>query len=240
MRVPTGGPFRSDDHLSSRTMKSLPALLVSISLVAGAGFVVETRRVSAKSAQANAVEDAPAATPGGKTHRPTVAMVAAAAKVGGTNAPPFLVVAPGGKALSQADLSASRPLVLVFVQDGCPCSEAEQPFLNVLRDAYGDRAEFAAVFDGDAPAATRWATANHARFTMLPDPSLELVRRYGVECSTCVVLVDRGGKVAKAWPGYSAEMLHDLNDRLAVAGGVVKRPLTFAGAPPEMHSGCSY
>jgi hypothetical protein len=100
-------------------MKSIPAFLVYILLVAGAGIAVEARRVPAKSA-----------------HRPTDAMLVT--KVERTVAPP-LRPAPGGKTLSTDDLSASRPLVLVFVQDGCPCSERLQPFLNVLRDAYEER-----------------------------------------------------------------------------------------------------
>ena len=221
-------------------MKSFPALLVYAFLVAGVGIVIEARRSATKSAQAIAAEDALGATSREKTHRPTAAMLAAAAKAGGTSAPPFLVVAPDGKTISTAALATSRPLLLVFVKDGCPCNEAEQPFLNLLRDTYGDRAEFAAVFDGDAVAARRWATANLTRFTMLPDPSMELVRRYGVENSAYVVLVSPGGKVAKAWPGFSDEMLQTLNDRLGETGGGVKRLLTFVGAPSEMYTGCPY
>jgi peroxiredoxin len=209
-------------------MKSLPALFVYVLLVAGIGLVVKAPRDD-ESPRAKTAEGVSVATTREKSHQPTPAMLESADKAAGAVAVPCL-----------ADLTSSRPLVLVFVKDGCPCSEAAQPFLNALRDAYGDRANFAAVFDGDGDAATRWAKANHARFTMLPDPSLELVRRYGVENSLYIALVSPGGKVAKAWPGYSAEMLQDLGHRLGKTGDGVKRILTFVGAPDHMYSGCPY
>jgi peroxiredoxin len=151
----------------------------------------------------------------------------------------FVVQGHDGRTYASDDLARDRPLVLVFVQGGCPCSGDLQPYLNALHAAYGARVAFAAVFDGDA-AAGRWAAANGVRFPLLLDPESGIVRSYGVESSTQVVLVGRGGRLALRWPGYSPASLRDLGRRLAWSTGLEERRLDLSNLSDEMHTGCSY
>jgi hypothetical protein len=74
------------------------------------------------------------------------------------------VTAPAGRAEATdgsyydiKELTRDGPAILVFIEDGCPCSQAAQPFFNLLFDAYGEHARFFGVFDGDVTAAKKWA-----------------------------------------------------------------------------------
>ncbi len=192
--------------------------------------------------EGSAATPAPATTPVPVpvTHRATPSMLTAARESEGKEADTFRATAADGASYTLGDLTMSRPLVLVFIKDGCPCSESAQPFLNRLHEVYGTRARFAGVIDSDAESATRWASANGVPFPLLLDPGLEIVRRYRVENSAYVVLVGAGGRVEKAWPGYSTDMLRDLGQRLSRMTGLPERLIHLAGAPGEMYSGCPY
>jgi len=211
------------------------SIYVALAVVVGA---IARSHFAAKTATREGSGDVAAAIP--EKHRVTVAMLAAAEKSEGQGTSSFRAPTADGTICTLADLAMSRPLVLVFIKDGCPCSEAAQPFLNRLHELYGAGAQFAGVIDADAAAARRWAAANRVAFPLLLDPELEVVRRYGAENSAYVALIGRGGKVLKAWPGYSADMLRELGRRLAEMTGAPERLLALADAPQEMYSGCPY
>lgn len=217
--------------------KNAIVVFTYLALAAGLGVVVLSR--SATRGGPSAPVDA-AAAPVPVTHRATPSMLSSARESEGKDANSFRAEAADGTTYTLGDLTMSRPLVLVFIKDGCPCSESAQPFLNRLHEVYGSRARFAGVIDSDAPSATRWGSANGVPFPLLLDPGLEIVRRYGVENSAYVVLVGAGGKVEKAWPGYSTNMLRELGQRLSRMTGLPERLLQLADAPAEMYSGCPY
>ena len=52
-------------------------------------------------------------------------------------APPFVADDADGRSHSLDDLCRDGPAVLVFVQDGCPCSERVQVTVNSLHEIYG-------------------------------------------------------------------------------------------------------
>lgn len=217
-------------------MMKYPTVLACVCLALVLGLTAHSR-LAAKSVPTGG-GSSPAPAPEG--HRVTQAMLAAAKESERQGAPSFRVRAADGTTRTLEDLAGSRPLVLFFIQDGCPCSESAQPFFNRLHQLYGGGAQFVGVIDAEAAAARDWAAANRAAFPLLLDPRLEIVRRYGAKRSTYVALIGRGGMVLKVWPGYSGEMLRDLGRRLAEAAGSVEQPLVVADAPQEMHSGCPY
>ena len=123
------------------------------------------------------------------------------------------------------ELTKDGPVVLVFIKDGCPCSEAAQPFFNLLFDAYGKHARFFGIFDGDVTVARKWAKHNLVGFPILSDPDLRTVHEYKAENSAYVALIAKGGRIEKLWPGYSAEMLADAAARLARLTGFIAKPI---------------
>ena len=128
----------------------------------------------------------------------------------------------------------------MFIKDGCPCSQAAQPFFNLLFDAYGEKAHFFGVFDGGMASARNWAERHQAAFPLLSDPDLLTVHRYKAENSAYIALIAKGGRIEKLWPGYSIDMLADAGARLARLTGVDPRPIDVHEAPTEMTTGCPY
>lgn len=173
-------------------------------------------------------------------HRVTARMLGMAGEASGMWARPFVAPAGDGGAYSLSELTNSRPLVLLFIKEGCPCSESAQPFFNRLHEAYGDRANFAGVIDGDVEAARAWGMLNRVPFPILADPGLEIVRGFAVRNSAYAVLVGNGGRVEKMWPGYSAAVIEELSGEIARLAHSDRRLIAAADAPAEMYSGCPY
>ncbi len=133
-----------------------------------------------------------------------------------------------------------RPLVVIFIKDGCPCSTSAEPFFRRLHFAYGDRATFLGVIDGGPSSARRWADDHHTPFPVLADPGTAWARAFGAESSAYVAVVAPGGQVEALWPGYSAPMLVELGATIARLAGVAPVPVEAADAPAELYTGCPF
>ena len=70
--------------------------------------------------------------------------------------------------------------------------------------------------------------------------NLAIIQSYKVDASAYVVLVAPGGRVLKAWPGYSGEMLLELGQRIARLTGQTEQLLVVRDAPKELYAGCPY
>ena len=145
-----------------------------------------------------------------------------------------------GRSHSPASDSKGRPLVLFFLQDGCPCSEAADHYFRRLQAAYGTRANFLGVIDGEMATALDWAASHDTRHPILADPGRKIIAACGAERSAYVMLVGRGGAVEALWPGYSSKMLEELGSRLARLAGGSEVALDTRGAPAELVSGCPF
>jgi hypothetical protein len=143
-----------------------------------------------------------------------------------------------------------RPLVLIFIKKGCPCSVEMEPFFQRLARAYGDVAHFAGVIDGDVGAAHRYAGANATPYPILADPERQIIHRFRAENGAYVALVAPPGE-AKAgapgeptidclWPGCSAEMLIQMGQRISARAGVAVRSLDVSSAPGAAVTGCPF
>lgn len=172
-------------------------------------------------------------------HMVTEEMADASRAMADRPAPPFVASSWDGGRFELADLLRRGPVVLTFIKDGCPCSEAAQPLFNQLYAAYPSAA-FLGVVDVGGGAARRWAERLRISYPMLTDPDLEVVRDYGVENSAYVVVIDLQGRIVKHWPGYSASMLRDLGSTLAALTGTAEQPLNLSEAPDQEYSGCPF
>lgn len=161
-------------------------------------------------------------------HPVTRRMQAAAKTAAGRPAPPLPGVAWG------------RPIVLFFIQDGCPCSEAAEPYFQRLAAAYGAHVRFFGIVEGEPDVADRWRREHQTPYPVLADPERAIIRGSRAERSAYTVLITADGVVERLWPGYSAAMLRDLGARLADAVGIDQSDLDLEGAPEVLTSGCPF
>jgi peroxiredoxin len=133
-----------------------------------------------------------------------------------------------------------RPLVVVFLKAGCPCSPEMEPFFHRLHRLYQDPVRFAAVIDGPDDVARAYAADNRVPYPVLADPAKTLIRHYHAENSAYVVLIDPRGRIDALWPGVSADMMHELGRRAARLAGVAEAPVDTRGLPAALTTGCPF
>ncbi|MFO0956598.1 MAG: redoxin domain-containing protein [Isosphaeraceae bacterium] len=176
-----------------------------------------------------------------ESHKVTEAMQAAADEAAGAPAPAFRSL-DGDR--DEHDLGAAdyqgKPVVLIFIKDGCPCSLAMQPFFNQLARSYGDKIRFLGVIDGEPELAKFWGNARAVPYPILADPDMDIIRDYGVSNSAYLALIDPEHRLEMLWPGVSKAMLGEVNRRLAQVAGRAPGAIDTADAPSELYSGCPY
>jgi hypothetical protein len=140
-----------------------------------------------------------------------------------------------------------RPLLLVFIKQGCPCSVELEPFFHRLERAYSDVVRVAGVIDAEVPTARRYAEANATPYPILADPQRQLIHRLRAENGAYVALLALPGVGAPAgpaidslWPGCSAEMFTQMGRRIAVTVGVAERSLVVSDLPSAAVTGCPF
>jgi peroxiredoxin len=180
--------------------------------------------------------------PASSSHPVTPAMVAAAGAKSGSRVPEISLEGSDGRMSSIAEIAGYRPAVLIFIKDGCPCSELAEPYFQRLHAIYGVHAAFVGVIDGDAAVARSWAGRHQSPspFPVLADPDQSVIRACGAERSAYVALVAPGGAIDRLWPGYSAEMLAELKSQLAARTGLPESPIENKDAPKALSSGCAF
>lgn len=216
-------------------MKRLPLALL----------IVASATVGGLYAWARIRSELPTGTPeplvieGPSKHLATPEMATASRAMTGRPAPEFTKPDSDGQTHRLGEMLRGGPVLLTFIKQGCPCSEAAQSFFNELHAAY-PKVSMWGVFDQDGGKAEEWAGRFHVAYPLLIDPDGELVRDYGVENSAYVVLIGRQGGIEKHWPGYSESMLRELGSLMARMTDSPERPLALADAPEDLYTGCPY
>ena len=176
---------------------------------------------------------------GEEKHRVTPEMAEAGLEFLGKSATSFSKTSLDGRVQSLDELVRRGPAVLTFIKKGCPCSEAAQPLFNHVKAAYPE-VPILGVIDADVTGAKRWSNRFRAEYPLLPDPGLELMRAYGIQNSTYVVLIDSSSRIVGYWPGFSRDMLEELGRKLATLTGLPVRAFDVSDAPDELYSGCPF
>lgn len=164
--------------------------------------------------------------------------LSAAERLARQPAEPIATTAHDGTSFRWPDAANSRPLALVFVKAGCPCSEEFEPHFRRLHTAYGDVVTFAAVVDGDVPAAREFVDRVRLPYPALADPAGDLGRRFHARNGGYLALLTATGTVDSLWPGCSTDLFADLGRHLAASAGVAERPLDLTGLPGAAVTGC--
>jgi hypothetical protein len=152
----------------------------------------------------------------------------------------LVVTTADGRRLDWPALSEGAALVVIFVKGGCPCSVQFEPYFHRLFEAYGKRARFLAVIDGDPSTALRYAGENSVPYPVVADPEEALIRRFEAKNGGYAALLDPQGVIVGFWPGFSAGAMTELGHRLSVLAGVAERPIATAGLPGTLTSGCPF
>lgn len=138
------------------------------------------------------------------------------------------------------ELSAGKPVVVVFVKAGCPCSIEFEPYFHRVAMTYPDAIRFVTIINGDVPTAQRFATDNHVSYPVLADESHTLIKRFHAKHGATVVLLSPSGKREAHWPGCSREMMRELSERIAQMSGVREQQIDLTGLPSALTAGCAY
>jgi thiol-disulfide isomerase/thioredoxin len=107
-----------------------------------------------------------------------------------------------GKPLTGSEMWEERPVVLFFFASWCTECARLQPGLVQLAERYRDRVLFVGVAGEDKEEALATYLDEHeVPYPVGIDQRLRVWRSYGVREPPHPVVVSRGGRVVKGWPG---------------------------------------
>lgn len=156
-------------------------------------------------------------------------------------APSFSLADSTGTTWTLASLTKGKPLYLYFIINDCPCSETAEPHFQRLYSLYKGRVNFAAVIGSGQKIAAKWVKDYKSPYPVLADPDLKAVHAFGAKHSVYNLLITPEGKIDTMWPGYSQDMLRDINAHLAASIGLTDPPaFDTYDAPLKLTSGCFF
>lgn len=173
-------------------------------------------------------------------HPVTEKMMAETAEKAKKVAPGFTLKDTEGKEVTIGSPSAPRPQFVYFVLDGCPCSFDAEPLFQKLSRRYQGKVDFVAVTNAGQTKAHQWHTQMLVPYSVVPDPKLEVIKAYEAVSSVYSALVTKDGKIEKMWPGYSQDILKEMNAEFAKISGVKEEPFDPEFAPKERATGCAF
>lgn len=176
----------------------------------------------------------------GEDHPVTAQMAKVAREMGGAPAVPFDAVDLDGKSVSLASLTKSKPLVLFFVELQCPCCKGAKPYIDRIQDYCRDVCNVVGVIDTDPRMARLWSQAVRPEFPIIADPKMQIIRSFQAQRGVYTTLVAPGGRIVKAYPGYSQDMLHEISEKIERLAGIAHRKMPVQPAPKRMTSGCIF
>ncbi len=133
-----------------------------------------------------------------------------------------------------------RPQFILFILDGCPCSIDAQPLFNSLSKQWKDKVDFYGVIDSDQKKGRAWTQDYRPSFPVVSDSKKEIIKAYEAKQSVYCALVSTEGKIVKMWPGYSQDMMKEMNDMIGKEVGAEAKPFDAKYAPNQKTSGCYY
>lgn len=135
---------------------------------------------------------------------------------------------------------SGKPQFVLFILDGCPCSVDAQPLFNRFYRHFGGSVDFIGVTNGDMAKARDWKIRYSVPFPVVPDPSLKIIHAFKAKHSVYSSLVGKEGTLAKVWPGYSYDMMIEMNKVISKLAGVNAKPFDPTYAPREKATGCAF
>ena len=121
-----------------------------------------------------------------------------------------------GTAVSGPELWRERPVVLFFFASWCGTCARQQAQMTELAMRYTDRAVFLGIAGEDEHASVAsYLDAHRVPYPVTIDPDLGVWRNYAVREPPHVVVISKGGRVVRGWPGGArADLVADTLDEL--------------------------
>lgn len=133
-----------------------------------------------------------------------------------------------------------KPQFVYFIKEGCPCSFDAEPILNSLYKHLGKKVDFVAIINQDQEGAKKWSGAMLPPYPVVADPKLEMITAFKIKSSVYGVLLDNEGRIVKMWPGYSKNILSEMNKVMSAEAGVEVKPFDSLYAPKPDTAGCDF
>lgn len=213
--------------LSKALVMVLGALAVSCAQVNGAG--------SSSTNAAEVVTD-----PGAPKHPVTEQMELETRALANMAPGKISLLDQDGQSHTLASEDSPRPQYVLFIKDGCPCSIEAQPIFNKLAKKFQGKVDFLGIIDVDLVKAKKYATDYKAAFPVLVDPDQKFIGAMKAKASVYNGLLARNGHLVRFWPGYSRDLLAEINETLAKAAGIPATKYDPEYAPVRKTSGCSF
>lgn len=176
-----------------------------------------------------------------KTDHPiTAAMTQASDSASGVKAHEFSELDDKGYSVDLDELTKEKPVVLFFIEAGCPCSKEATPFFNQLQTAFGDACKVVGVINSDQATARQWVNQVGAKFSVVSDLGGKVIKSYGAQSSVYTTLVAKGGTISRTYPGYGREMLTEIGAKIVKMTSAKPQGLDFSAAPAKLTAGCPY
>ncbi len=166
--------------------------------------------------------------------------VASMEKQAKTMAPEFEAADVNGDQVSLRKASASKPVLIFFIQRDCPCSKEAAPFISQLAEHYRGRFTVVGVIDSNARDAKAWILETGAKFTVVPDPQQAIIHAYKAPTANYLTMVDARGRIYKSYPGVGRTILTDLNIHIAAQTKHAAMTTKFDSAPKKPVIGCTF
>ncbi len=223
----------------------IPTWVLVASVVATGGVlvynVVSAPRPNTDDAPVAEIISSAANSYGAPRHPVTEDMKKRAAAMDGQKLADMTLPDDTGKPVQVAEILKAKPTLFLGIKDGCPCNLESQHFFNDLYDHYGSKIGFYGVMDADEKVAKLFKESLLMEFPVLCSPKeTKIFEALGTEQSVYTTLVNQDGVIIRQWPGYSKQILSEINDELAKLSGLERVSMDLTMAPEEPTSGCFY
>ena len=136
-------------------------------------------------------------------------------------APEFSLRLVDATPVTGADLWDTRPVVLWFFASWCTTCGEQQADLTALAERYGDSVAFLGIAGEDEPEAlAAYLDEHEVPYAVALDDDLAVWRSYAVREPPQVVVIAKGGRVVRGWPGgASRALIVETLESLVTRGG---------------------
>ena len=136
-------------------------------------------------------------------------------------APGFSLELVDGTPITGAELWERRAVVLAFFASWCTTCAEQQADLTALAERYGDSVAFLGIAGEDEPEAlAAYLDEHEVAYAVALDDDLAVWRSYAVREPPQVVVIAKGGRVVRGWPGgASRALIVETLDSLVTRGG---------------------
>ena len=152
----------------------------------------------------------------------------------------FTLTTDEGASVALSSFWKEKPVVLVMMKDGCPCTMEAQPHFNDLASQFGKDINFVGVIDADKETASKFRADFSCPFPVLSSPNTDFFKLWRSKQSVYTFVIGVGGKVEMVWPGYNKKMLASLNHMLSELSKKPEAKLDMDMVPEKMTSGCYF